>query len=565
LPVAGRRAFVAVEDVARYRDALGVPLPGGLPRSLLEPVRDAPGDLASRFARSHGPFTSEMLASRYGLGKSIAEAMLARLAESGRLMQGEFRPGGVEREWVDAEVLRRVRSRSLARLRREVEPVPTDALGRFLVSWHGIGSARRGLEALLDAVEQLQGAPLPFSVLERDVLSARVADYEPGMLDTLIAAGEVVWSGVEPLGDRDGRIALYLTDHFARLGPSGSPATIEGRAGDILTYLRSHGASFFGAVHEGTGGGFPGETVDALWDLVWKGLVTNDTLHALRALVGNSAAPARRMRRTAFRSRRQVPPTAEGRWALVHAPGPSRSATEWSSALSHQLLARHGIVTRETAASEAVVGGFSAVYQVLKAMEEAGRVRRGYFVAGLGGAQFAMPAALDLLRSLRDAPGEGTEGVAVRTPQVVMVSATDPVCPYGAIVEWPSAGWADEIAHVTGAKGVTPKGRGPTRTVGSMVILVDGHAAAYLRRGERELLLLGAATEPSRSTMTRETARALVRMSRSRDEGRQGLLIADIDGVAATTHPAARLFLDAGFVASAMGLQLRPGEKRVNM
>jgi ATP-dependent Lhr-like helicase len=566
LPVAGRRAFVAVEDVARYRDAVGVPLPAGLPQSLLEPVRDAPGDLASRFARSHGPFTTEMLAARYGLGRSIAEAMLARLTESGRLIQGEFRPGGVEREWVDAEVLRRVRSRSLARLRREVEPVTADALGRFLVSWHGIGSARRGLEALLDAVEQLQGAPVPFSVLERDVLSARIADYEPGMLDTLIAAGEVVWSGVEPLGDRDGRIALYLTDHFARLGPSGSPVVVEGRAGDILTYLRSHGASFFVAVHEGTGGGFPGETVGALWDLVWKGLVTNDTLHALRALVGSSTAPARRTRRTAFRSRRQVPPTAEGRWVLVQSPGPSRSATEWSSALSHQLLARHGIVTRETAVSEAVAGGFSAVYQVLKAMEEAGRVRRGYFVAGLGGAQFAMPAALDLLRSLRDAPGEGAEGSTVRTPQVVTVSATDPACPYGAMVEWPSAGWADEIAHVTGAQRsdvqgsdpFTPKGRGPTRTVGSLVILVDGHAAAYLRRGERELLLLGAATEPSRSTMTRETARALVRMSRSRDEGRQGLLIADIDGVAATTHPAARLFVDAGFGASAMGLQLRP-------
>jgi ATP-dependent Lhr-like helicase len=391
-------------------------------------------------------------------------------------------------------------------------------------------------------------------VLERDVLAARVADYEPGMLDTLIASGEVVWSGVEPLGDRDGRIALYLTDHFARLGPSGSLMAVEGRAGDILTYLRSHGASFFGAVHEGTGGGFPGETVGALWDLVWKGLVTNDTLHALRALVWGSAAPARRTRRTAFRSRRQVPPTAEGRWVLVQSPGPSRSVTEWSSALSHQLLARHGIVTRETAASESVAGGFSAVYQVLKAMEEAGRVRRGYFVAGLGGAQFAMPAALDLLRSLRDAPGEGTEGANVQRTHVV--SATDPACPYGAMVEWPSAGWADEIAHA--------EGRGPTRTVGSLVILVDGHAAAYMRRGERELLLLGAATEPSRSTMTREAARALARMSRSRDEGRQGLLIADIDGVAATTHPAARLFVDAGFVASAMGLQLRPVPRRSN-
>jgi ATP-dependent Lhr-like helicase len=576
LPVAGRRAFVAVEDVARYRDALGVPLPPGLPPALLEPVRDAPGDLASRFARSHGPFTSEMLASRYGLGVSIAENLLARLTESGRLMQGEFRPGGTEREWVDAEVLRRVRSRSLARLRREVEPVTSDALGRFLVSWHGIGSARRGLEALLDAVEQLQGAPLPFSVLERDVLSARIPDYEPAMLDTLVAAGEVVWCGVEPLGERDGRIALYLTDHLARLGPDTSTVSVDGREADILSRLRSQGASFFGAVHEGAGGGFPGETVRALWNLVWKGLVTNDTLHALRVLIGSSAAPARRTKRTAFRSRRQVPPTAEGRWALVNAPSPSRSATEWSSALAHQLLARHGIVTRETAASEAVAGGFSAVYQVLKAMEEAGRVRRGYFVAGLGGAQFAMPAALDLLRSLRDAPGEGAEGAAdgaiARQTQAVIVSATDPACPYGAIVEWPPCGWADDVVQVTGSQRdpvqgsdpFTPKGRGPTRTVGSLVILVDGFAAAYLRRGERELLLLGAAIEPSRSTMTREAARALAQMSRSREEGRQGLLIADIDGVAATTHPAARLFLDAGFVASAMGLQLRPEHRTTN-
>ena len=317
--VAGERRYIAVEDAARYRDALGVTLPAGLPPALLEPVRDPAGDLALRFGRTHGPFTGDTLARRFGLGTAIVESLLARLTESGRLMHGEFRPGGVEREWVDADVLRRLRSRSLARLRREVEPVSPDALGRFLVSWHGIGSERHGLEALLDAVEQLQGAPLPFSILERDLLPARVAGYQPAMLDTLMAAGEVVWAGIESLGERDGRIALYLTDHMARLrAPLMSPGSSElpGRAAEIVSSLKSHGASFFAALHEGTGGGFPGETVAALWDLVWKGMVTNDTLHALRAYISETAAkPSKRGRPTPFRTRRLVPPTAEGRWS----------------------------------------------------------------------------------------------------------------------------------------------------------------------------------------------------------------------------------------------------------
>ena len=554
--VAGERRYIAVEDAARYRDALDVTLPAGLPPALLEPVRDPAGDLALRFGRTHGPFTVDAMARRFGMGTAIAESLLTRLTEGGRLVQGEFRPGGVEREWVDADVLRRLRSRSLARLRREVEPVSPDALGRFLVSWHGIGSERRGLEALLDAVEQLQGAPLPFSILERDVLSARVAGYQPAMLDTVMAAGEVVWAGVESLGERDGRIALYLTDHMARLRapvmPSGSD-NIDGRAAEIVSYLKSHGASFFAALHEGTGGGFPGETVTALWDLVWKGLVTNDTLHALRAYISETAAkPSKRGRPTPFRSRRLLPPTAEGRWSLVDAPRASRSSTtEWSTAFAHQLLARHGVVTRETTAHEPVGGGFSIVYQVLKAMEDAGRVRRGYFVSGLGAAQFAMPAALDLLRSLRDAPEHF---------KAVVVSATDPATPYGSMVKWPAPAWADEIAQVTG-QGAAPTedgSRGPTRTVGALVVLVDGFAGAYLRRGERELLLLMPSTEPTRSRATQAVARALVRLSAAREEGRRGLLLADIDGVPATTHPAAPLFIGAGFISTAMGLQLRP-------
>jgi len=553
LPMAGERRYVAVEDVARYRDALGAPLPLGLPESLLEPVRDPTGDLVLRFARSHGPFNAHMFAERYGLGIAVAESLLTRLSDAGRLIEGEFRPGGTDREWVDADVLRRLRSRSLARLRQQVEPVEIDALGRFLISWHGIGSARRGADALLDAIEQLQGAPLTASVLEREILPSRVADYQPAMLDALMAAGEVVWLGVEPLGDRDGRVALYLTDHLARLkGPAlgqtkDTPdAAPRGRSADVLEYLREHGASFFAAIHQGTGEGFPQETVDSLWELVWRGLVTNDTLHALRALIRPAdARSSRRTRGPSFRSRRLVPQTAEGRWSATsthfvrsgQAAAMKVSATEWTTATAQQLLTRHGIVTRETTASEGIAGGFSGVYQVLKAMEDAGRVRRGYFVAGLGGAQFAMPAALDQLRSMREPPDE---------PRSVIVAATDPANPYGAAVKWPQPGSTKQDPAY-------PAGGGPTRTAGALVVLVDGFLAAYLRRGERELLLFAPDEEPQRSRLIRAAARALAELSAPR-----GMFLSEIDGAPATTHRAASLFVEAGFLMTAMGLQRRP-------
>ena len=561
LPIAGTRRYVAVEDVARYRDALGVPLPAGLPESLLEPVRDPAGDLALRYARSHGPFTARQFAARYGLGVGVATALLLQLTAAGKIMEGEFRPGGTEREWIDADVLRALRRRSLARLRHEIEPVDVEALGRFMVSWHGIGSGRRGLEALLDAIEQLQGAAVPASVLEREVLPARIDDYTPAMLDTLMSAGEVVWVGVEPLGERDGRIALYLTDHVARLRPpSAARPELEGRAAEVVEYLREHGASFFAAIHDGTGGGFPNETVDALWTLVWQGLVTNDTMQPLRAYTRTEEArAAKRHRGAPFRSRRLVPPRAEGRWSLVdparqlvrrsaqRESGRDRAAaTEWATAMAQQLLTRHGVITRETVAAESVAGGFSAVYQVLKAMEDAGRIRRGYFVAGLGAAQFAMPAALDLLRSMRDAPEES---------RTVVMAATDPANPYGALVKWP------DIASPQSTIDMPASGRGPTRAAGALVVLVDGRAAAYLRRGERELLLFLPDAEPSRSRVGREIARILFQLAATR-EGRRGMLIADINGAPATAHPAARLFVEEGFAVTAMGIQARTEKLR---
>jgi ATP-dependent Lhr-like helicase len=535
--LAGDTRYIAVEDAARYRDALGVPLPPGLPESLLEPVPDALGDLASRHARTHGPFTAADMAARYGLSIAAAEAVLMRLTKSGRLLEGEFRPGGVHREWTDPAVLRMIRRRSLARLRHEVEPVDQQALGRFTAAWQGVVKPRQGADALLDVIEQLQGAPLPASVLETEILPARLLSYDPGDLDAVMSAGEIVWTGVEPVGDRDGRIALYLADHMRRLLPPVITAEAEPSAREraLLDHLRSEGASFFAALHEAAGGGYPGETVDALWNLVWRGLVTNDTFHAMRAFTRSRATTrrARRVEAASFRSRRLVPPSAEGRWSAVRRAPKTGDATSWATAITQQLLSRHGVVTREALASEAIPGGFGAVYTVLKAMEEAGRIRRGYFVAGLGATQFALPGALDLLRSLREPPEE---------PDVVTLAAADPANPYGATLAWPKA-----------ADGHT--GRGATRTVGATVVMVSGALVGYLARGDRQLLTWLPEAEPDRTRASRGLARALLARARGGPGGQRGMLIEEIDGVPATTHPLAQALTHAGFVAGAMGLQ----------
>lgn len=535
--IAGLQRFIAVEDAARYRDAIGVPLPPGLPVTLLEPAADPVTDLVRRFGRTHGPFTSKDVSERLGLGVAVVDAALGRLMATGRVVDGEFRPGGRGREWCDAEVLRTVRQRSLARLRQDVEPVESTALGRFLVGWHALARPKYGLDGVLDAIEQLQGVPIAASVLDSEVLAARVRDYTPAMLDTLLGAGEVAWIGVEPLGERDGRIALYLTDQLAKLLPPAELGAkrhegLTGREAQIVAYLHRHGASFFGPIHEAAGGGFPQETVDAIWDLVWKGLLTNDTLHALRAY----AAPPERARRQAkgiaFRSRRLVPPSAEGRWTVV--PSPSSSTTTWATAIAHQLLARHGIVTRDVTSIEQLPGGFSAVYPVLRRLEETGRIRRGYFVAGLGAAQFAEPGAVDLLRDARD---ERDELVAVT------MSATDPANPYGVLIPWP----------------MTPGGdaRGATRTAGARVIIVNGRPAAWIGRGDRQLVVCLPDDEPERSRIGRAMAKEMVALAHRAPEGRRGWLIEEINGRPAVEDHASQYLLEHGFASTALGLQLR--------
>ena len=538
IAVGGEKRLIAVEDAGRYRDALGVPLPPGLPKAFQAAVPDAAVDLIRRYARTHGPFTTHEVALRFGFAAETAEAVLIRLVQAGRVVEGGFRPGGIHREWCEVEVLRAVRRKSLAKLRKEVEPVEQAVLARLFTRWQGVVQPRRGLDALLDVIENLQGAAVPASVLESEILPARVTGYKPSDLDTLISAGEVVWAGVEGIGERDGRVALYLAERSSALRKPMSPkrdiGDADSRERRILVYLRAHGASFFQPLHDGTGGGYPGETLEAIWNLVWRGEITNDGLNALRAYCERPAAAKKASRRdhqqgAGFRSRRTTPPTAQGRWSLV-----AESAgkdTDWSHAVALQLLARYGVVFRETAHAEGLVGGFSAVYDVLKAMEESGKVRRGYFAADLGAVQFAMPAAVDLLRTLRvKRDGDKSE--------MLLLAATDPANPYGALMRWPSGGDA---------------GSSLTRSVGARVVLCDGALVAYLRRGNPNLQVFLPEEEPARG----QAAKALAEFLVAKAQGEGAMLIATVNGVAVAEHWMAKAWLEAGFSAGAMGFNVR--------
>jgi ATP-dependent helicase Lhr and Lhr-like helicase len=564
LRIAGEKRLIAVEDAARYRDGLGIPLPPGIPTALLEPVAQPILELVRRYARTHGPFTLEEVAHRFSLDPAQVEQALNHLARENRIVEGGFRPGGLHREWVDAEILRMIRRKSLARLRKEVEPVEQQTLARFLTLWQGLLNPRRGMDALLDVIEQLQGAPLPASLIESAILPARIANYQPGDLDTLIAAGEIAWTGVEPLGERDGRVALYLADKMPLLVlPRPNPQPLSEREELLLSTLGSSGASFFTQLHESVGGGYPGESLDALWSLVWRGLVTNDSLHPLRAYIAKpeSARNQRKLhssaqQRATFRSRRTVPATAQGRWALLEnknltQPLISPTTTESTHALALQLLSRYGVLLRECAAAENIPGGFSAIYPVLKALEESGRIRRGYFVAGLGATQFALPAAVDLLRSLRNAPQLPESG----KPEFVLLAATDPANPYGSTLKWPDLPVEAEDTELAP--------RVLTRAAYAQVVLCAGRLVAWLSRGNPNLLLFLPADEPERSQVAEGLASFLAELGQNRLQNDQtgshhsGYLISTINGLAVAAHPFAHALRDAGFHSGPLGMHLR--------
>jgi len=572
--IAGLEHWAAIEDAGRLRDALGTTLPPDVPEAFTEPVPDPLGDLLARYARTHGPFTSGDAAARFGLGTAVTEGVLRRLASTGRLAGGEFRPGEQGREWCDATVLRRLRRRSLAALRQELEPVPPAALAEFLPGWQHVGhwsppetgsAAKRtprgdlrGADGLLRAVEQLQGAAVPASALEKLILPSRVADYTPALLDELTASGEVLWAGAGAIPGKDGWIALFPAETAPLHLPEPGLLELGPLHGSLMDALAGGYGLFFRQLAdriraEGHPEAEDDQLAAALWDLAWSGRVTNDTLAPLRAFLGSgrtAGATAHRAKRSVPRGRYGAPsgwrdlrtgtaavPTLAGRWSLL--PEPEPDATVRAHALARTLLDRHGVVTRGAVAAEAVEGGFAKVYRVLSAFEETGKARRGYVVEGLGAAQFAMDGAVDRLRATatrRERAGSG--GVAV-------LAAADPANAYGAALPWPEP----------------PSGSGhkPGRKAGSLVVLVGGELALYLERGGKSLLAWPATDEEaadwSGDARLKAATAALADATRA---GRTGpLSIERVNDASALASPLAPLLESAGFRPTHKGYRLR--------
>ena len=569
--IADARRFCDIGDVAALRDGLGVPVPLGVAVAFLDPVADPLLQLFGRYARVRGPFTAADVAVRFGIGPAVAADVLRRLTGTGRLLQGEFRPaaaGGVEGadEFVDAEVLRLLRRRSLASLRAEVEPVPASAFARFLPAWNGIGpSARRedrlrGSDGLLRVVEQLAGAVVPASALETLILPARLPGYTPALLDELTAAGEVTWVGSGALAADDCWVSLHVTEAAAvslplPRAPVADPAALGEIAGAVLEVLAGGGAYFFRPLAETVaqrlGAIDDAKLTEVLWDLVLAGQVTGDTLAPLRArLAGGKtthrqrpAAPRSRLRggglsRAALLSRaatsRPPPPTVAGRWSLV--PPIETDPTTRGAATAEVLLDRYGVVTRGSVVAEDVPGGFAGVYRVLSTFEEVGRTRRGYFVEGLGAAQFGSTGAVDRLRTFVRLPDVGS--VDLTDTPGVLLAAADPANPYGAALAWPAV--------------TTEEKHRPARRAGAMVAMVDGQLVAYAERGGRSLL-----TFTSDRPLLDAAAAAMA--AAVRRGGLGGVTVQRIDGRSSFEGgPAADALQEAGFTATPRGLRLRP-------
>ncbi len=594
LTIEDEQRYIAAEDVGRYRDSLGIPPPPGLPAAFLEYTRDPLGDLVARYARTHGPFHVEEIATRYGLGIGPILVELKRMESAGRVVEGEFRPGGSGREWCEAGVLRAIRQKSLARLRHEVEPVEQPTLGRFYLAWHGIRTSdgtnpqsairnpqsaigrRSSADRLVEVIEQLQGASIPMSELETRILPSRIPGYDIRDLDALAASGSIVWVGCESLGQHDGRISLFLTEHAPLLLTTDDrrPTTESAQPSSVLRppskpndpttqrpndplherireHLSNRGASFFPQILQASGG-FGPEVLEALWDLVWAGEVTNDTFQPLRSYM----SPRRRAGRHQIRERAESFPRrrptlldrrarrishtaltavprvlaqeAAGRWSLVsQVVFGEATPTERITARASQLLERYGVLTREAVQAEGIEGGFSSVYGVLKALEEAGRVRRGYFVAGLGATQFALAGALDRLRALRDPPDR---------IESVLISATDPANPYGAALPWPERS----------------DGRRPIRQAGAVVILVDGSLAGWIGRGERHLLTFtDSVPERAPEDIRYEIARVLA--AEVTTGKRRAVFVTEVDGEPARDTSMAAALIEAGFMHTSHG------------
>ena len=548
----GERRWAAVEDAGRLRDALGVIPPPGVPDAFLTPVDDPLGELALRYARTHAPFTAGELAATLGLGPAVARDVLRRLAGAGRLVEGELRPPGWEPlggavhggpAFCDNRVLQVLRRRSVAALRDAVEPVSTRDFARFLPSWQNLGELR-GTDGVLRAVEQLAGVPLPASAVESLVLPARVADYRPAMLDELTAGGEVIWQGHGGIAGGDGWVSLHPADGAETLLAVPDAPGLSEAATRAWEVLSTGGGYFFRQLAEQAGVNDDPVLTEALWELVWAGLATNDTFAPLRALLGQSstahrsrpATPRGRYGRGLPRPalpRRSGPPTAAGRWSAL--PAAETDPTARAFATAEALLDRYGVVTRGSVTAEGIPGGFAAVYRVLAAAEDAGRVRRGYFVEQLGAAQFAAVGAVDRLRSFARPLPEDAGGEAL------VLAACDPANPYGGAVGWPAR-------PNTGDS----RGHQPGRKAGALVVLVGGDLVLYVERGGRTLLSWG-----EDASQLEPAARALATAVSSGALGK--LLVGKVDGesVLGSRHPLTTALEAAGFRLTPRGLVLR--------
>ncbi|WP_405661922.1 ATP-dependent helicase [Streptomyces sp. RK9] len=561
--VGGGDHWAAIEDAGRLRDALGTALPVGVPEAFTEPVKDPLGDLLARYARTHGPFTSAAAAARFGLGAAVTDGALHRLAANGRVVQGEFHPAGIGQEWCDATVLRRLRRRSLAALRHELEPVPPAALAQFLPQWqHLSGHGLRGVDGLVRAIEQLQGASVPASALEKLVLPSRVTGYAPAMLDELTAAGEVVWAGAGALPGKDGWISLYLADAAPLLLPPPHPLELTALHQSVLDTLSGGYGLFFRQIADQIRATTHPDVsdpqlADAVWDLAWSGRLTNDTLAPMRSLLGSgrtAGSTAHRAKRSVPRGRygsltaaarpasRTGPPTVAGRWSLLPAREPD--PTLRAHALARTLLDRHGVVTRGAVGAEGVEGGFSAVYRVLSAFEDNGQTRRGYVVEGLGAAQFAMDGAVDRLRAGATARERG-DGSRPSDAQAVVLAAADPANAYGAALPWPEP--PAEAGHK------------PGRKAGSLVVLVDGELTLYMERGGKSLLAWSTAPDGSAPSEDPRLAAAASSLASAAKTGALGTVTVErINGSPALTSPLSPLLELSGFHATPRGLRIRP-------
>ena len=534
--IAGEPRWAVIEDVGRLRDGLGVPVPAGTPEAFGAALKDPVGDLVGRYARSHGPFTVEDVAARLGLGTAVVRQSLDRLHAAGSVLEGEFRPDGSGIEWCHSEVLHRLRRRSLARLRQEIEPVPAPALGRFAPLWQQVGGSLRGLDGLARVVEQLSGCQVPASSLESLVLPSRVRDYSPALLDELSATGEVIWAGHGPIPGADGWVSLHLASqaHLTLPEPVDFEESPLHRA--ILDALAPGGAWFFRQLSDAIGASDDTATSSALWDLVWSARISNDTFTPMRAVLRGGQGSHRSRRtppRTARLPARSGPPQTAGRWSLL--PRIETDQTKRTHASIEGLLDRYGVVTRGSVLAEGLPGGFAAAYKVLSAFEDAGRTRRGYFVEGLGAAQFGTPGSVDRLRSV-------SEIADAAEPNAITLAATDPANPYGAALPWPET--------VVGESG-----HRPGRKAGALVVLVDGEPTLYVERGGKTMLTWSQSSE--------RLALAATQLGKTAAKAALGdLTVEKVDGgrlIGSGHSPIRQALEDAGFVSTPRGLKLRTG------